>query len=251
MWSRMMVLATLWLTICGDALADENIGTELRNGYTRCGQQYPGTPVDKKFHGLKSVGLFINRVDEKELPQALKYENLVNFFSQRIREEILPFLVPDSECNIPDVVTFHRDDIAGELFLSDFSDREDTLLIVVDMSPPSATHAYRSSRAVISLRMFRNGIVQHWNRRQFSEPVLVIPFLESESPIDRLLQDFSGYLRVSRDGVRWPNEGDPMEVDYQSVSEQEMEEFRSKRTSPKTIPLSDVSPWKNSSPPVK
>lgn len=128
-------------------------------------------PHSALFNGLKAVGLAMDIRGADNMVSPLSREHLVKLFAARIRKEILPFLVPDKNCRVQDLVIFREyapghpyDHLALPLFI----ERPDTLTIKVsvDYYPPySLPREKKAASGMLSL---------YWhllsNRRKACEP---------------------------------------------------------------------------------
>lgn len=97
----------------------------------------PPTPYDKPFIGLKAVGLaFSTNGEGSSLPEPLEADHLVTLLSNRIRKQLLPYVSPNSDCQVPDLTVFRTDGARvykDGYSLGDFIAEDGTLTVSVNL----------------------------------------------------------------------------------------------------------------------
>ncbi|TAL39287.1 MAG: hypothetical protein EPN97_02835 [Alphaproteobacteria bacterium] len=193
----------------------------------------PESAYSGTFRGVKAVSLAImNHPGEfMELPPALDKKFLIDLFSSRIREHIMPYLEPNDECKIPDLVLFDNDNVDDKGYMWEFANRPDTLTIQLHLRHYMRPYKGAQGVFVLGFRYVRSGPSALKGRELLNWPEQVaFPNNEPVEAIEEHVTKLAGHIFILAPG------SDTMNPDI-GKSVEEM--FKSSRPKPndKWIPL--------------
>ncbi|MEZ0225223.1 MAG: hypothetical protein ACAH83_11760 [Alphaproteobacteria bacterium] len=163
----------------------------------------PEAPYSGLFQGVKAVGLAVmnHPGDHMEVPPALERKYLLDLFSSRIREHIMPYLEPNEECKIPDIVLFDWEEGHDRGPLWAFINRPDTLTVQIYLRYQMRSTKTGLGAYYLGLRYLRSGpsALKNWEMISWPEQVF-FPENEPVDSVEELVTKLAGHIFVLAPG---------------------------------------------------